>query len=377
MGHDQELRLVTELIDEAEEALQVDVVERGLDLVHHVERRRARAKDGEEKGQCRHRSFPAGQQREASDVAAQRSHFDLHPGVEWIVGHGQDETALSAGKEHGDERREVLVDVSHRARERLHDLLVEGADHFLDLATRVAHVAHLGVEVLVALLERRQFIQGQRIDGTERGDARFQFRDAYFEGHAFGQYRVRHLAEVGRLDPEVVSDEFIEVGDLHHQLGLFDLAATHGLAQLGEFRFSLFALASDRFEPFGPGARGLQLFAVGRIHRLLRRTNLFGAAFDEPGEPFEDLEIELQRFAPAGRFGAFTRTTFQPLFDLAPALLQKSAPLGEFGLATRKRGGLLVHSLAQRLESSARFGDARFSLARDGDRLFERGQLFS
>src|SRR6266700_2212493 len=37
---DHELRLAPELVDEVEKAVQVDVVERGLDLVEEVERRR-------------------------------------------------------------------------------------------------------------------------------------------------------------------------------------------------------------------------------------------------------------------------------------------------------------------------------------------------
>jgi len=52
--------------------------------------------------------------------------------------------------------------------------------------------------------------------------------------------RVDHLTEIGRLDPEVVADQFIEIRDLHDQFGLLDLTATHGVAQLREFRLGLF-----------------------------------------------------------------------------------------------------------------------------------------
>src|SRR5688500_3631039 len=40
VADDDELRFLAELVHEVEEAVQVDVVEGGLDLVHHVERRR-------------------------------------------------------------------------------------------------------------------------------------------------------------------------------------------------------------------------------------------------------------------------------------------------------------------------------------------------
>ena len=47
----EQLRLVAELGDQAEEAVEVDVVEGGLDLVHHVERRRPAAEHGEQERQ--------------------------------------------------------------------------------------------------------------------------------------------------------------------------------------------------------------------------------------------------------------------------------------------------------------------------------------
>ena len=51
VADDEQLGLVPELGDEPEEAVKVDVVERGLDLVHHVERRGAAAEHGEQEGQ--------------------------------------------------------------------------------------------------------------------------------------------------------------------------------------------------------------------------------------------------------------------------------------------------------------------------------------
>jgi hypothetical protein len=46
MAHDQQLRFGAELVQQIEEPVQVDVVESGLNLVHHVKRRRAAAENG-------------------------------------------------------------------------------------------------------------------------------------------------------------------------------------------------------------------------------------------------------------------------------------------------------------------------------------------
>ena len=62
--HDQQLRLVAELVHEVEEAMQVHVVERGLDLVHQVEGRGPGAEDREQERQRGERTLAAGEQRE-------------------------------------------------------------------------------------------------------------------------------------------------------------------------------------------------------------------------------------------------------------------------------------------------------------------------
>src|SRR5438132_6417495 len=64
VGDDEQLGLVAELVHEVEEAVQVDVVEGGLDLVEQVERRRAAAEDGEQERQGGEGALAAREQRE-------------------------------------------------------------------------------------------------------------------------------------------------------------------------------------------------------------------------------------------------------------------------------------------------------------------------
>src|SRR5450631_4569686 len=79
---DDELRLVAELVDEVEEAVQVDVVERGFDLVEEIEGRRAGAEHREQVRERGEGPLTAGEQRESPDVLARWASFDLDPGVE-------------------------------------------------------------------------------------------------------------------------------------------------------------------------------------------------------------------------------------------------------------------------------------------------------
>ena len=69
----------------ARKRLQVDVVERGLDLVHQVEGRGPAAEDGEEEGQRRHGALAAREQRDPAHVAPGRADLDLDAGVEQVV----------------------------------------------------------------------------------------------------------------------------------------------------------------------------------------------------------------------------------------------------------------------------------------------------
>src|SRR5437867_11530271 len=53
MRDDQDLAVLREATDESQEALEIHIVERGLHLVHQVERRRPRREDREEEGERR------------------------------------------------------------------------------------------------------------------------------------------------------------------------------------------------------------------------------------------------------------------------------------------------------------------------------------
>ena len=77
VGDDDELRAVRERAQEREEAVDVEVVERGLDLVEDVERARPGEEDGEQERERGQRLLAAGEQREALGRLARGRDLDL------------------------------------------------------------------------------------------------------------------------------------------------------------------------------------------------------------------------------------------------------------------------------------------------------------
>src|SRR5829696_3014012 len=82
---DDELRAVRVALYELEEAVDVDVVERGLDLVEDVERTRPGEEDGEHEGQRDERLLAPGEEREALRGLAGRGDLDLDAGLGLLV----------------------------------------------------------------------------------------------------------------------------------------------------------------------------------------------------------------------------------------------------------------------------------------------------
>ena len=252
---------------------------------------------------------PPGEQRDAPHVATHRTNLDLDAGVQGIIGLTHVESTLAPRKEHGDQRREVLVHVGEGGGEGLHDLFIERAQHLLQLSARVTHVTDLGVEFLVALFEGGELFEGERVDRTERGDAGFEFGDARVERDALGQVDVGRRSHLMRLDAEVAHNEFVNVGDLDGEFRVFDLVAPHDLAEFGQARVGVVSRPAHLFEHLGARASGLELFAVGRVHRFLGDSNLIGRALDESRQSRQRLDVELEQLTLVGRRLAFARAT--------------------------------------------------------------------
>ncbi len=104
VGDDDQLRRLAQLLEQPDQPAQVDVVERGLHLVHHVERRRPRPEDRHQHRHRGQRLLATGQQRQPLDLLARRPGLDLDAGGQHVVGIGEQQPALAAGEQ----RREHL-----------------------------------------------------------------------------------------------------------------------------------------------------------------------------------------------------------------------------------------------------------------------------
>ena len=142
--HD-ELRAVGVLAQQAGEAADVRVVERGLDLVEEVERARPREEEAEEERDRAERLLAAGEQREAGDALADRAQLDLDARLlALVVGLGEAQPALAAGEERRRDLGEVLLDRREGLLEAPLDRLGQVAAQLLELLEAALEVGALG-----------------------------------------------------------------------------------------------------------------------------------------------------------------------------------------------------------------------------------------
>src|SRR4029079_352939 len=99
VADDDQLRLGTELRDQSQEAVEIDVIEGGLDLVHHVERARPGAEHREQVGQRGQRPLATGPQRQLAHVLARGRGLDLDARVQQVVGLRETKPSLATGEE--------------------------------------------------------------------------------------------------------------------------------------------------------------------------------------------------------------------------------------------------------------------------------------
>src|SRR5581483_166793 len=104
---DDKLRTVGEAPQQVDEAPDVRVVERGLDLVEQVEGARPREEEGEQERDRPERLLAAREQREPRDSLTCRTELDLDAGLAVLLGVGQREPALAAREQRRRDLREV------------------------------------------------------------------------------------------------------------------------------------------------------------------------------------------------------------------------------------------------------------------------------
>src|SRR6266511_2297898 len=338
VGDDQELGVLAGVVQQVEEALQVDVVERRLDLVEHVEGARPGAEDGEAEGQGGKAALAAGQQRQAAHALAGWPRLDLDAGGEQVVGLGQDQAAVAAGEQQGEGALELRGDVAEGLAEDLADALVDGADHLEEVPAALLEVLQLAGEEGVALLEGIELLQGERVDAAEQGQAPVQGGgDApqLLAGKPAGVF-LRQLRQLGlvrevlahgvvRLDGELLDHARGQVLGAHAGLDPGGVAGAAGGAVLVERRGGL-----------APPAAGIVELGTGAAHSLDQAVPLglgggerpFQAGEHGAGQPggLVGTAAALQLLAPGGDGGGL--------------LLQVTLLLGDHGQPLAQAAGV-------------------------------------
>ena len=107
---DDELRPGEKVLEHLREAIDVGLVQGGVDLVEHAERAGPAAEDGQQQGHAGHRLFAAAQERNAPRLLAGRPGDDLDAAVENIDVLLQDDVGLAAAEQIAEERLEMPLD---------------------------------------------------------------------------------------------------------------------------------------------------------------------------------------------------------------------------------------------------------------------------
>gem|GEM_PF-6192911 len=111
MSNDDELRRFAKFLEDFDETAEVRVIERGLHLVEHVERRGPRLEDGNEERQRGEGSLATGKEGEPLDALASRTRFDFDARRQRRLRFGQHHMSLSPGEERGEDAFECLRNV--------------------------------------------------------------------------------------------------------------------------------------------------------------------------------------------------------------------------------------------------------------------------
>lgn len=114
---ENELRVLGHLANQIVEAIDVRVVEWGIDFVEQTERAGPNEEHGEDHCHGGERFFAAGEERHALQLLAGGLRHDFDPRFEQVGFVGEDELRLAAAEELGEELLEALVDRVERVAE--------------------------------------------------------------------------------------------------------------------------------------------------------------------------------------------------------------------------------------------------------------------
>ena len=176
MGHDDDLRFTGKLAHHRREAVDVGIVERRVDFVEQVERRRTHADEREDQRGRGHRTFAAGERGERRHALSGRLHRKLNARLRKIVRIRLPHARFAAGEQ----AREGLGEGRTHLRERDVELLLRRGLDLLDRrqqrVARLREIVELFAKKTLALGEF--FAIGFRVEVDVGSQAREFFPQA-------------------------------------------------------------------------------------------------------------------------------------------------------------------------------------------------------
>ena len=169
MGDDDEAGVgpLPHLVEHAAEAVDVGVVQRGVDLVENADRGRIGEEDGEDQGRRRQGLFAARHQAHDCQPLAGRAGVDLQPGLERIVALDEFQLGLAAAEQGLEQAFEIVVDDVESRHQPLAALGVEFVDAVAQLGDGGRQVAALDLHGIEPVAVFDRLVLGAQVDGAE------------------------------------------------------------------------------------------------------------------------------------------------------------------------------------------------------------------
>src|SRR2546423_14451857 len=160
------MRPVRQLAERFGEPADIALIERGVDLVEHAERRRLHPEDRKEQRRRGERALAARELRERSDALARRPRVDVDAGLVGIL--ARPERRLTAVEQPLEEHAELTIDGLERRAELLRDRGREIVGERAQVGHRLVEVRPLLGEEPVALADLAELDRRERIHRLER-----------------------------------------------------------------------------------------------------------------------------------------------------------------------------------------------------------------
>ena len=337
-----------------DEAADVGIVERRVDLVEHAERARLELEHAEHQRDRGERLLAAREQLNALQPLARRLRDDLDAALERIGFVEQRQPGAAATEQRAERLLKIAVDGEERFRETLTRRFVDPPDRFARLRDRFDEIVALRRQEPVALVELVELLDRHHVHRTEPLDPAPQRCDRLLGAHrALLRDRDRIFRDV-RLQPDITRRVLVLVDRL---LGAQSRGVRNGLPR----RFELLDLAEHLVERgidgILAGVREVRQIAFGRRPRDVELRD-DGADRVERAARFPDRGLALvARRAKRGDalVGAHD----------GPAKVVEIADVGvELPLAGHNRFPQLAHAAPRFLELDRERRGARFDLRR-------------